>query len=733
MSTIEDLNPADAPEAGTCVRLERPEEGLAVVVLDPPHRPKLAVLDLPLMRDLEAALEELARDGSLRGVVFTGREPLSFAGGADIEALGKVQDPRLAYELARMGQRTFDAIAALRPRTVAAVGGPVPGGACELSLACDRIVLADHPKTRIGLPEVRLGILPGWGGSNRLPRRIGVPKALAAILGGTLYDPRRAKRMGMVDRLAHPEDLLRVACDVALGRAHAARRGRGKHAWLVDRNPIARKLIEDRAEKDVLEKTRGLYPAPLTALPLVVRAPSIKLSEGLEQEARALAHLALTSECKSLVGIFQLTEEAKRLGKLPDGTPAPAISRAGVIGGGIMGGGIASLCARRGVATRLSDLDQGALDRAVADHRRLVEKTSRKRRTPRHESAAQVDALVAGVGLGTFRNQQIVIEAVAERLDVKRAVLGDLAARLPQDAILATNTSSLSVDAIAESLPHPERVVGMHFFNPVDKMPLVEVVRGRATSDPVVHTVAKLALDLGKTPVITSDSPGFVVNRLLGPYLDEAVQFFVAGVDPRRLDDLMLDFGMPMGPLALLDEVGFDIAVHAAGSLSEAFGERMRTSSALAEMVAAGLLGKKGGAGFYRYGEDPPPGEPRPVNPAVRTFVDPTLAQRSSWPDGAILDQLLMPMVNEAARCLDEGVVAGPRELDLATVFGMGFAPFRGGLLRWADSLGSAQVVERLNRIAAAPETLARAEGGARFRPSEGLADLARRNGRFHG
>ncbi len=724
------LMPADAPAPGACIRIERPEPGLALLVLDPPHR-KLAVLDLALMRDFDSALDELRSDTSLRGIVITGREPTSFAAGADLEALIKIDDPALALELGRYGQALYQKLAQLSPFKVAAVGGPVPGGAFEMALACDRIVLADHPSSRIGLPEVLLGILPGWGGSQRLPRRIGVPAALEAILTGRLFDPRRALRAGLVDRLTWPEYLVRVASEIAMGRMRCTRFERGAQAWLMDKNPIMRVVIRRKVMADVLAKTRGHYPAPLAVIPLVLSAPSTPLEVGLEREARALSRLMVSPECKNLVTIFRLSEEAKRLGKLPDGTDARELRSLGVVGAGVMGAGIATVGAQKGLWTRLSDVERAPLDRALFAHRANVQKDAKRRRLASNEVDAALDRLDAGVGLKGFALCDVVVEAVAERLEIKAKVFGELARMLPTNAILATNTSSLSVDAIAASVPHPERVVGMHFFNPVPQMPLVEVVRGTATSDEVVHAIAKLALSLGKTPVITADKAGFVVNRLLGPYLDEAVRLCEAGIEVERVDRIARDFGLPMGPLELLDEVGFDIAAHAAQSLERAYGARMRSSGLLKRMLDAGMQGKKSGAGFYLH-EASTRSKTRVVNPALSGRLGSSRVAVHGLNEGVMLDYLLMSMLNEAALALEEGVSAGPRELDLATVFGMGFPPFRGGLLRWADQLGLREVLARLMRIAGAPDISARGESAMRFKPAPLIRKLAEMNARFH-
>jgi 3-hydroxyacyl-CoA dehydrogenase/enoyl-CoA hydratase/3-hydroxybutyryl-CoA epimerase len=724
--------PKDAPASGSCVRIERPEAGLARLHLDPPHR-KLALFDVPLLGDLDRALEELARDTSLRGLVVTGREPLSFAGGADIETIGKLDSSELATRFAREGQKLFQRLHQLarggggRVLVVAAAGGAVPGGACELCLACDRIVLADHEKSRIGLPEVQLGILPAWGGSQRLPRRIGITAALGAILAGRLHAPRQALELGIVDRLAKPEYLWRVAGEIALGRMPCPYRGRaGLRRVLVDRNPLVAALAAEQARKTVLAETNGHYPAPLAAIPLIVRAPRTPLEAGLAAEAQAVQPLASGAVAKSLLGIFLLSEEAKKAGNLSDGRRAPALERAAVVGAGVMGAGIAGLMAERGLEVRLCDLDPKQLDAAVRAHRAEVHKRRARKQLLAHQANQAVDRLMATRELCGCARAEIALEAVAERLEVKRAVFRELAAQMGPRGILATNTSSLAVAAIAEGLPAPERVVGMHFFNPPRKMPLVEIVRGPRTSEEVVRRSARLALDLGKTPVVVADVPGFLVNRVLGPYLDEAVRLMAAGVDPNAIDHALLGFGMPMGPCELLDEVGLDIAGHAGASLEAAYGERMRASRHLEPLVAAGELGKKTGRGIYAW-RRPRSGKPEKDGVNARLAAGPARALGAE----EIVDRCVLAMAAEAVRCLAEEVVDGARMLDLATVLGTGFAPFRGGVLRYLDARGLSAVVQRLEDLGGA----LRSEGErlARYEPPRLLEELARQGGKLHG
>jgi len=724
--------PEDAPPAGACVRIERPEAGLARLHLDPPHR-KIALFDVPLLKDLERAIDELSKDASLRGLVIAGREPLSFAAGADVETIGKLNTPELAMGFSRVGQILFQRIHRLsrggggRVFVVAAVGGPVPGGACELSLACDRIVLADHEKSRIGLPEVLLGILPAWGGSQRLPRRIGVAAALGAILAGKMHGPRQALKLGIVDRLTPPEYLWRVAGEIALARLPCPYRGRtGMRKGLVDRNPLFTSFAAEQARKKVLSETKGHYPAPLAAIPLIVKAPRTPLEAGLVAEAEAVRPLSMGDVSRSLLGLFQMSEEAKKTGNLADGKKAAPLARAAVIGAGVMGGGIASFMAERGLEVRLRDLDRTQLDAAVLAHRSEIDKKRQRKQLQRHQAEAAIDRLMAGTEAQAFARCEIALEAVAEKLEIKRAVLRELAAQMGDQAILATNTSSLAVGEIAEGLPNPERVVGMHFFNPPRKMPLVEIVRGPRTSEEVVRRTARLALDLGKTPVITRDVAGFLVNRVLGPYLDEAVRLMQSGVDANAIDRALVGFGMPMGPCELLDEVGLDIAAHAGASLEKAYGARMQASAFLKPLVEAKELGKKTGQGIFAWRKG---ARGKPEKDGVNARLS-AAGTRELAPD-AIVDRCVLAMANEAARCLAEEVVEGPRALDLATVFGTGFAPFRGGVLRYVDSRGTAATVAALEAVR---EGLARDDKDrpGRFEPAPLLAELARANGAFH-
>jgi 3-hydroxyacyl-CoA dehydrogenase/enoyl-CoA hydratase/3-hydroxybutyryl-CoA epimerase len=730
--------PNDAPEPGACVRIDRPKGpdgkdlGLCRIHLDPPHR-KMPVFDVPLLRDLDQALDEIALDDSVKCLVIAGRDPLTFAAGADIETISKIDDPHVARRFCREGQKLFQNLYRMgrrgggKLRTVAAVGGAVPGGACEIGLACDLIVIADHQKTRIGLPEVLLGILPAWGGSQRLPRRLGIVNALGAILAGKLYPARKALKLGLVDRMTKPEYLWEIADKIALGQQECRHRGRsGLGSRLTDKNPLFAAFVANQAQKGVMKKTGGRYPAALSVIPLVVRAPRVPIDKGLEAETEAIMPLTTSKVSESLVGLFLLKEESKKLAALPSGEKAARTARAAIIGAGVMGRGIASQMAERGIDVRLRDLDRSQLDAAEHFHRGEINKKLRRRRMGKHEAAQAIDRLEVTTNAGGFARCEIAIEAVAEKIQVKRAVLGELAEIMGPDAILASNTSSLSIDEIALELPHPERVIGMHFFNPPRKMPLVEIVRGEKTSDEVLARTARLALDLGKTPVVTKDCAGFLVNRVLGPYLDEAVRLMERGVNPILIDRALKRFGMPMGPCELIDEVGLDIAAHAGASLEAAYGERMKACRYLAPLLEAGQMGKKSGAGIFTWS-----GKKKSLKKNRKL---PKPKGRFSMSEEAIIDRLVLAMVNEAARALQEEVVSGPRQLDLATVFGMGFAPFHGGVLRYADTRGHEDIVRHLEAVREEIERFEGVDGEriGRFTPVESLLQSSKSGILFH-
>jgi 3-hydroxyacyl-CoA dehydrogenase/enoyl-CoA hydratase/3-hydroxybutyryl-CoA epimerase len=691
--------------------------GVAVLAIDAPDA-RVNLLTSRALEELWTVLERLPHLG-YAGLVVTSGKPRTFIAGADIREIQAVRFAPEGAEKAARGQAVFERLASLPMPTLAAFDGLCLGAGTELALACRYRVASDYERTFVGLPEVRLGILPGFGGTTRLPRLIGLPAALDLILTGKTIDSTRAFKLGLVDDVLPKEEFVaravawlaaRLDAD-AWARARAARRRRrvGPPAWLLEGNPLGRAVVVRQARRSVMAETHGHYPAPLAVLDLVAHAGSAPVPQALAAEAHAVGELLVTPEHKHLASIFFLTEGAK---KDPPTPAAVEVNAAGVLGAGVMGGGIASVLADAGLAVRLKDVAAEAVGKGMKAAYDLFQRRVTRRRMKPAERDRKMALVTGGTDWSGFKRLDVVIEAIVENLEVKQAVLAEVEALLPAHAVLLTNTSSLDVDLMAAKLARPERLAGLHFFNPVDRMPLVEVIVGARTSPAARDTALALARKLGKTPVVVKNAPGFLVNRILMPYLNEALHLFRQGVTIEALDRSMVDFGMPMGPLRLLDEIGLDVADKVSHILGAAFGDRVDPAGVLSPMVQGGRLGRKSQLGFYRY-------RAREVtpDPAVYPLADrPSRDVITQGPE-AWCERMTLAMVNEAARCLEEEVVASPAQVDLAMLFGTGFPPFRGGLLRYADTLGLATVVARLGALSR--------EQGARFEPCALLSRMA--------
>jgi len=693
-------------------RLEPQSGGVVHLVMDHSDR-RVNVLDECAIADLERALDELAGRDDLRGVVLRSGKPGSFIAGADLEAIGSITDREVALALIRRAHAAFNRVAALPVPTIAAIDGVCLGGGAELALTCDSRIASNEPRTQIGFPEVLLGIYPGFGGTVRLPRLVGLSTALDLILTGRALDARRAERAGLIARAVPAAWLLDRAHErlAALAqrpprRRRDAYRARGFGAWFVDVSPVGRALAFSKARASVRARTGGHYPAPYAAIDVLAHTLGRSDAEALPIEASRVADLLTGRVCKNLVRIFQLSEQVKKDPPVADPTAKAApIREMLLIGAGIMGGGIAEVTTRSGVTVRMRDLKPEALTHALLTVRSLVAERSRRRRgTGARDLDTQMARLYPTFDLAGAGRADLAIEAVVEDLEIKRRVFAELEVRMRPDALLATNTSSLSVDALAAGLKHPERMCGLHFFNPVHRMPLVEVVRGARTSDAALVTAVAFARKLGKTPVVVRDAPGFVVNRVLMPYLREAMYLLEEGFTIREIDASMRRFGMPMGPFEVLDEVGLDVALKVAGVLSRAFPDRMSPAPALEKLTGNERLGRKSGIGFYRHR-----GGKRMLDPTLRSVLG--IGRERKAPSlEALAERMWLPMVNESVRCLEDGIVAGAGDIDLAMIYGTGFPPFRGGPLRHADTVGLSKVHSRLVAL--------HAEKGERFKPA---------------
>ena len=698
-------------------RIEWTEARVAHLVMDDPAR-KLNVLDEGAIAGLETALTELEA-GSPTGVVVRSGKSGSFIAGADIEAIGALTDREQVKQVIRRAHAAFQRLASLRCPTVAAIEGVCLGGGTELALACDSRIAAEEPRTQIGLPEVMLGIFPGFGGTARLPRVVGLRSALDLILSGRSLDARRAERAGLIHRavpgawlLEHAQRRIEELSARGAGVRRDAYRPRDLAGWVLESTAPGRALVFHQAEAMTRARTHGQYPAPLAAIEVLRGGVGRPLEVALALEVERVSELLVGPVCKNLVRLFQLQERARRDPVTADASVRPRpVGSLVLVGAGVMGGGIAELASRNGIEVRMRDLQPAAITRALQTVRQLIDARGRKRRTGAAERDGQMARILPTLDLSGLKRADFAMEAVVEDFEIKRRVFAELEVRMAPDAILATNTSSLSVNALAAGCEHPERFVGFHFFNPVHRMPLIEVVRGSATSDVALVTAVALARRMGKTPVVVADAPGFVVNRILMPYLREAMHLLEEGFRIVDIDAAMRRFGMPMGPFEVLDEVGLDVALKVAGVLTRAFPDRMTSAPALEKLVEAKRLGKKTGLGFYRHR-----GKRRTIDPALRRLLG---LDRERKPHSleTLSERMVLAMINEASRCLEEQVVTEAGMLDLAMIFGTGFPPHRGGPLRHADTLGLAQVEARLKAL--------RAERGERFAPTALISRLA--------
>jgi len=715
VKTLESHPPtAGGPGANPPGRLIR-EDGIATLVLDDPEK-KVNTLSTRFMSWFGEVLDQLEAEPPAGLILVSGKKD-SFVAGADIEELVALSDEADVIDLLRRGHALTARLEALPFPTVAAIHGACLGGGLELALACRLRVATQSDKTRLGLPEVQLGLIPGLGGTQRLPRLIGVPAALDLILAGKQVDAKKALRLGLADDICHPADLGTAArAAVGRGRGRAPKKGlAAKVTDLAARLPLTRNLVYDQAKKAVLAKTGGHYPAPLLALEVVKEGMTLPLPKALEFEAGAFATLVVSDEAKNLMGIFFMKNDVEgRAGKLARG--GREVRRVGVLGAGFMGAGITQVLVHKGVEVVMKDRDHPSLGRGLKQAGDLFQGLVKRRRYQPVEAKLAMSRIVGTVDYEALSGVDFVIEAVFEDLGVKHAVLRDVEAVCPESLIFASNTSTLPIARIAAGSKRPEQVIGMHFFSPVHKMPLLEVIRHPGTADEAVATTVAVGKRMGKTTIVVNDGPGFFTSRVLGPFVNEAAWCLFEGASVEQIDRAMTRWGWPVGPMALLDEVGLDIAHHAGSVMREHFGERFDAPPVFTRMIEDGRKGRKGGRGFYTYG-------------AGEKKVDPTVYRLLDWEpaevaDEEIVERCWLQMLNETALAIEDGVIENPVDIDIGVIFGFGFPPFRGGLLKEADRVGLARVVERLELYAE--------RGGDRLRPAQLLRDMAKAGKTFH-
>ncbi|OIN99177.1 MAG: hypothetical protein COX65_10000 [Elusimicrobia bacterium CG_4_10_14_0_2_um_filter_56_8] len=694
----------------------------AILEIDQPGS-KVNVLNAETMAELSAILDELEKKAGagLKTLVITSKKKGIFIAGADIKEIEVIDSSERAAGLAREGQEIFNRLAALDLVTVAAINGVCMGGGFELALACRHRVASFSDKVKIGLPEVNLGIMPGWGGTQRLPRLAGLMRALNMIMSSQIISGKDALKAGVVDRL-FPEDALvegaaEYAGQLAAGTAGEKRKPkRGLFQVFLEDTLPGRSLMFAQAEKNAYKKTKGFYPAPLKALEVIKGTYGGPLEEGLLAERLGFGELAVTEVSRNLIKVFFLSEKFKKYPWVEKGTETARIKKCAVAGAGIMGGGIAQLISSRDIPVRLKDINYDALKQALKTAAGIFKSALKRRKLDKYQIEYKMGLISPTITYQGFKNSDLVVEAVVEDLGIKRKVFEELEKNTRPDTVIVSNTSSLTIEKIGENAANKERIAGLHFFNPVNRMPLVEVIRTEHTSAKTLATVVDFSRRLGKTVIVVKDVPGFLVNRILVSYLNEAAFLIEEGMAMDKIDSIACAFGMPMGPIELIDEVGVDVGCKVAKILETAYGERMRVSAVLDGIKKKGLLGKKAKKGFYLYS-----GSGKTPNPEIYGLAG--IPAKKHISDETALKRLIYGMINESARCLEENVAESPQVVDIGMIMGAGFPPFRGGVWRYAESVGLASIVEDLR-------ALEKEFGSARFAPSAYLIKAAEEQGK---
>ncbi|MBZ4406742.1 fatty acid oxidation complex subunit alpha FadJ [Myxococcus sp. XM-1-1-1] len=723
------------------------EDGVAVVTFDLPDS-AVNTLSPEVGAAFSRLLDEAEREADVKALVFISGKKDSFVAGAKIDYLQTLKTAEEATAMSQQGQAGFDRLEAFPKPVVAAIHGACLGGGLEWALACHYRIATDSAKTTLGLPEVQLGLLPGAGGTQRLPALIGAQAALDLILTGKNVKPAKARKLGIVDEVV-PVPILRAiavqrARELAAGSLKPVRaHGQGlksvgqkkglagffqglanKELWAevaLEDNPLGRKVLFDAARKQLLKKTRGKYPAPEKALRVVRTGLESGREAGLAAEAKAFGELVMSDVSKRLVEVFFATTALKKENGTSDASVKPReVKKVAVLGGGLMGGGIAYVAGvLQGAQVRVKDKDDAGVARALKQVQGILDERVKKRSLTWREAAAKQARITAGTDYSGFKSADLVIEAVFEDLKLKHRILAEVEAVTGPDAIFASNTSSIPITELAKGSKRPAQVIGMHYFSPVNKMPLLEIITHAGTADQVTATCVEVGRKQGKTVIVVNDGPGFYTSRVLAPYLNEAAYLLAEGADIAALDKALVEFGFPVGPMTLLDEVGIDVA-HKVGPIMEAaFGKRMAAPKSLDGVVADGRLGRKSQKGFYLYEN----GKKKEVDPTVYGLL-PHGKERKGFDASEMAERLVLQMVNEAIRCLGEGILRSARDGDVGAIFGLGFPPFLGGPFHYADARGLSEVLRKLEHY--------QDKLGERFTPAPLLVEMVKEGKTFY-
>lgn len=707
------------------VTLSYPEPDIALLTFDMPDK-GANVLSSSVLDEVAAHLDELEKRNDLAGLIICSGKPGTFIAGADLrEFVASI--PTITtegvVEMCRRGQTLFGRLSKSPFLTVVAIDGICVGGGAELAIWCDRRVMSNNPKTQFGFPEVKLGLFPGWGGTARSSRIVGISNAIEMVTAGGSISSDEAFAMGLACDVVPAEQLLSAATGVIRSEQATGDYIKDRQRWSgpVEVNETELGFLGVTASAMINQQTKGQYPAPMAALEMMLEATEADIDGACQLEAEGMAELFGSSVNASLLNVFFLTDRNKKDTGLDRADVATGkFDSVGVIGAGIMGAGIAAANIKRKIPVVITDANADALSRGAQG---VLEEVAYNKVTKGPDAKRAVEfapLLNSSLVDEEMATCDLVIEAIVENADVKKKFYSRLEPMLKPEAILASNTSTIPITELAKGLARPEQFCGFHFFNPVRRMQLVEIIRGEKTSDETTATAVAHAKRIGKMPIVVNDGPGFLVNRLLFPYMNEAIELLCEGADIKSIERASKTFGMPMGPIELYDLVGLDTAMYAGLTMLEAFPDRIVASPLLPALVKAGRLGRKSGSGFFSY--DNRKKRPQP-DPAFDKLLQPYLREKKEFTSEELTARLFMPMLLEATRVLEAKIVRDPRDVDLGLIFGLGFPPFKGGLLFWADTLGAAKIVEMLEPFQSLAE---------RFKPTSLLLEMAKDNKKFY-
>jgi len=711
---INDTN-IDKENTLSAFTLVRQENGIAHLVMDVIDD-TMNTLKAEFGEQVAEVLAEIKSDTAITGVVLCSGKKDSFVAGADINMINDCQTKEEVVALARQGQMIFSQLEQLAVPVVAAINGACLGGGLELAMACHARVCSDSPKTALGLPEVQLGLLPGGGGTQRLPKLVGVQKALDMMLTGKQLKAKQALKAGLVNDVVPNSILIATAEKMALA-GNFKQTVKFKSSMVnkfLEGTSVGRGIVYKQAKKSVLSKTKGNYPAPVKIIKCVKTGMEQSPAKGFQVEAEHFSDLVMSPESAQLRNLFFATTDMKKEQGVADVMPEK-ITKAAVLGGGLMGGGIAFVTATKaGIPARIKDIAHQGISHALKYSFDLLNKKVKRRFIRKSEMQKQMAMITGSVDYSGFKEVDIVVEAVFENLELKQNMVLEVEQHAKESTIFASNTSSLPIGNIAAKAIRPENVIGLHYFSPVDKMPLVEIIPHDGTSDQTVSTTVAFAKKQGKTPIVVKDKAGFYVNRILAPYMNEAAMLLLSGEPIDKLDKALVNFGFPVGPMQLLDEVGIDVGAKIGPILQADLGDRFAAPSAFSKLLDDGRLGKKADKGFYLYGKNAKKGK-KQVDESIYSLLN--LKPSGSLSAEEIAKRCTFMMLNEAARCVDEGIVRNARDGDIGAIFGIGFPPFLGGPLRYIDKIGAQSLVAQLSQWAELH--------GERYEPCQALIAMA--------